>query len=45
MPAAAATCAISRIATYRRRQPERTVLYRTVRAMCALSKGAGTLRF
>ena len=29
MPAAAVACATSRTATYRRRQPERTVLYRT----------------
>ena len=30
MPAATTACATSRTATYRRRQPERTVLYRTV---------------
>jgi hypothetical protein len=30
MPAAAVACATSRTATYRRRQPERAVLYRTV---------------
>ena len=34
MPAAAA-CAASRTATYRRRQPERTVLYRTVQSHLA----------
>jgi len=35
MPAAAAACATSRTATYRRRQPERTVLYRTVQTHLA----------
>ena len=35
MPAAAVACATSRTATYRRRQPERTVLYRTVQTHLA----------
>lgn len=35
MPAEAVACATSRIATYRRRQPERTLLYRTVQSHLA----------
>ena len=35
MPAAAVACATSRTTTYRRRQPERTVLYRTVQSHLA----------
>jgi len=35
MPAAAAACATPRTATYRRRQPERSVLYRTVQTHLA----------
>jgi len=35
MPTAAAACATSRTAAYRRRQPERTVLYRTVQTHLA----------
>lgn len=35
MPAAAVACATSRTATYHRRQPERTVLYRTVQTHLA----------
>lgn len=35
MPAEAVTRAPSRIATYRRRQPERTVLYRAVQSHLA----------
>ena len=35
MSAAAVACAASRTATYRSRQPERTVLYRTVQSHLA----------
>ena len=35
MPIAAAACATLRTALYRRRQPERTVLYRTVQSHLA----------
>jgi len=35
MPAAAVACATSRTATHRRRQPERSVRYRTVQTHLA----------